>query len=186
MTPRTAFDAFRDALVSGAPSDYPVRARRGLKLFVGKGRCAVCHAGPNFTHGEFHSIGLSHFVDSGQVDGGRFSGIEDLKASPYSRTGRFSDEPAVSANDAPVNFVVLKQTNWGEFRVPSLRNVANTAPYMHDGSIAKLEDVVRHYSEIDLERLHTDGESLLQPLGLSDGEVADLVAFLETLSGEVE
>ena len=70
---------------------------------------------------------------------------------------------------------------WGEFRVPSLRNVARTAPYMHDGSKGTLEDVVRHYSEIPEERLHQDDEKLLRPLNLMDDEIADLVAFLKTL-----
>ena len=74
--------------------------------------------------------------------------------------------------------------NWGEFRVPSLRNVANTAPYMHNGSLATLEAVVRHYSEVDIERLHgDDGARLVRPLRLSPREASDLVAFLETLSG---
>jgi cytochrome c peroxidase len=73
--------------------------------------------------------------------------------------------------------------NWGEFRVPSLRNVAATGPYMHNGSLATLPDVVRHYSEVDVERLHgDDGARLVQPLWLSRQEAADLVAFLDTLS----
>lgn len=63
-----------------------------------------------------------------------------------------------------------------------LRNVALTAPYMHNGSLATLADVVRHYSELDLDRLHADGESLLKPLRLTGGEAADLVAFLESLT----
>ena len=67
--------------------------------------------------------------------------------------------------------------------MPSLRNVADTAPYMHDGSLATLKDVVRHYSEIDMNRLHTDGESLIRPLRLTEREIADLVSFLESLSG---
>ena len=65
--------------------------------------------------------------------------------------------------------------------MPSLRNVARTAPYMHNGSIATLRDVVRHYSQLDEDRLHADGERILKPLGLTDGDVDDLVAFLETL-----
>jgi cytochrome c peroxidase len=72
--------------------------------------------------------------------------------------------------------------NFGEFRVPSLRNVANTAPYMHNGSLATLRDVVQHYSELNEERLHQDGERVLKPLHLSPQEVEDLVAFLESLS----
>jgi cytochrome c peroxidase len=72
--------------------------------------------------------------------------------------------------------------NFGEFKVPSLRNAALTAPYMHDGQLATLADVVNHYSELNLERLHADGERILEPLRLSAGERADLIAFLETLS----
>ena len=82
--------------------------------------------------------------------------------------------------------VEQQHRNWGEFRVPSLRNVARTAPYMHNGSLATLADVVRHYSEVSEERLHgLPGQRLVRPLRLSPEERADLVAFLETLSGEV-
>jgi cytochrome c peroxidase len=76
----------------------------------------------------------------------------------------------------------LQHRNWGEFKVPSLRNVALTAPYMHDGRYATLREVVRHYSELDEERLHADGERLLRPLKLSPKEIDDVVAFLETLT----
>ena len=69
----------------------------------------------------------------------------------------------------------------GEFRVPSQRSVARTAPYMHDGSLAALEDVVRHYSELDEERLHVDGERILRPLRLTPQQAADLAAFLRSL-----
>ena len=70
--------------------------------------------------------------------------------------------------------------------MPSLRNVAETAPYMHNGSLATLEAVVRHYSEVDVERLHgDDGARLVRPLRLSAQETADLVAFLKTLSGPI-
>jgi cytochrome c peroxidase len=76
--------------------------------------------------------------------------------------------------------------NWGEFRVPSLRNVARTAPYMHNGSLLTLEAVIRHYSEVDTERLHgDDGARLVRPLQLSAREAADLASFLKTLSGPI-
>jgi cytochrome c peroxidase len=68
--------------------------------------------------------------------------------------------------------------------VPTLRNLTLTAPYMHNGSLATLRDVVRHYSELDEERLHTDGERILKPLRLSTAEIGDLVTFLESLSPE--
>ena len=70
--------------------------------------------------------------------------------------------------------------------MPSLRGVVQTAPYMHNGSLATLEAVVRHYSEVDPERLHgEDGTRLVRPLRLTPAEIADLARFLETLSGPV-
>jgi cytochrome c peroxidase len=79
--------------------------------------------------------------------------------------------------------VAAEHRNFGEFKTPALRNVARTAPYMHNGSLATLADVVRHYSEISPDRLHQDGEALLlRPLRLSAEESADLVAFLESLT----
>ena len=88
---RTPFDEFRDALDKARASDYPAAARRGLRIFVGKGGCSACHSGPAFTSAT-HETG----------DGER-----------------------------------------GVFRVPGLRNVALTAPYMHDGRIATLGELMR-------------------------------------------
>jgi cytochrome c peroxidase len=185
---RTAFDAFRDALARGDSEgtvDYPESARRGLRLFIGKGRCNLCHLGPNFSNGEFDSVGVRHFAAPGRVDPGRHAGIAALRASPFTLLGRFSDDAWATAS-AKTMYVHAAPRNWGEFRVPSLRNVADTAPYMHDGSLKTLEDVVRHYSEVDTERLHgEDGARLVQPLRLAPGEAADLSAFLKTLSGPV-
>jgi cytochrome c peroxidase len=78
--------------------------------------------------------------------------------------------------------VELQHRNFGEWRVPGLRNVALTAPYMHNGSLATLRDVVKHYSELNEERLHADGERILKPLKLSPAEIEELVTFLESLS----
>jgi len=62
--------------------------------------------------------------------------------------------------------------------------VAKTAPYMHDGALATLDDVVKHYSELNEDRLHSDGQRILRPLKLTPQASADLVAFLETLSDD--
>ncbi|MEM7299955.1 MAG: cytochrome c peroxidase [Pseudomonadota bacterium] len=184
-TPRTRFDGFRDRLISGKPTpvaDYSPSERRGLKLFVGKGNCVICHFGPTLSNGEFHFLGLPHFAEGVRVDQGRFGGIRLLKKSRYNRLGPFSDEPKTSAEKSPATYVRLDQRNWGEFKTPSLRNVANTAPYMHNGGLAGLRDVINHYSDLNLERLHVDGESILQPLKLNEREIMDLIAFLESLS----
>jgi cytochrome c peroxidase len=186
VTPRTPFDDFRDALARDdreAMARYPAAAQRGLKIFVGKGQCSSCHFGANFTNGEFDDVGVPYFADQGRVDQGRYGGIAALRASPFNLLGRYNDDPGLITAE-PTRHVEPQHRNWGEFRVPSLRDVARTAPYMHNGSLATLEAVVRHYSEVDVERLHgDDGTRLVRPLRLSPAEMADLVAFLETLSG---
>ena len=181
---RTPFDEYRDALARGdtaAAARYPAAAERGLRLFIGRGNCVLCHNGPNFSNGEFHATGVGHFTARGHADGGRFDGIESVITDRFNLLSKFNDDPT-RANATPLRNVVLAPRNWGEFRTPSLRNVAVTAPYMHNGSLATLRDVLKHYSELDEERLHSDGEQLLRALKLSEAETEDLIAFLETLT----
>jgi cytochrome c peroxidase len=182
VTRRTPFDDFRDALEKNDSNhDYPVAAQRGLRIFVGKGNCSTCHFGPAFTNGEFADTGVSFFIEKGRVDGGRSTGIKKLKDDAFNLLGKYNDDPSRSTATG-TRHVEAQHKNFGEFRVPGLRSVAQTAPYMHDGSLATLRDVVKHYSELNEERLHQDGERVLKPLKLTDSEVADLVAFLESLS----
>jgi cytochrome c peroxidase len=181
---RTPFDEFRDALATGdgtALGKYPEAAQKGLRIFIGKGNCATCHFGPHFTNGEFADTGIAFFVAPGRVDSGRHSGIQKLKKSPFSLVGRFNDDASKSTATG-TRHVELQHRNFGEWRVPGLRNVAQTAPYMHNGSLPTLRDVVKHYSELNEDRLHADGERVLKPLRLTSAEVDDLVAFLESLS----
>lgn len=183
---RTPFDDFRDAVARGdreAAARYPAAAQRGLAIFVGRGRCWVCHGGPTFSNGEFHDIGRPHFAGPGRVDPGRHGGIRALRLSRYNLLGPFSDDPARSTATS-TRHVRLEHRHWGEFKVPSLRSLAHTAPYFHDGSAATLRDVLRHYSELDEERLHADGERLLVPLKLTAAETDDLLAFLDTLNAD--
>ncbi len=186
VTDVTPFDAFRDALARGdhtAATLYPRDARRGLKIFVGKGNCSTCHVGPMFTNGEFHDIGVSHFIDgdSKKVDGGRHEGIKKLAASKFNLLGPYNDD-ATRASATKTVHLKPEHRNFGEFKVPSLRNVGYTGPYMHSGEMLTLNTVVRHYSELNVDRLHADGESILKPLKLTQSESADLVAFLQTLN----
>jgi cytochrome c peroxidase len=197
LSGRTTFDDFRDALAKGnraAVARYPVAAQRGAKLFVGKGRCNLCHFGPNFTNGEFEEIGIPHYTKARGVDWGRAQGIKLMLANRFNRLSRYNDDPrGVSAESS--RHVALAWRNYGEFKIPSLRNAGSNAPYMHNGHLATLSDVVRHYSELDLSRLHlgpdlVDGDgaaidpgvsTLLKPLHLEEQEISDLVAFLRTL-----
>ena len=184
VTGRTPFDDLRDALArddAAGQARYPAAARRGLRLFVGRGNCFFCHFGPTFTNGEFADAGVPHFVEPGRVDPGRHGGIRKLRESPYTLLGPFNDD-AQRSTAARTRHVRLRQSNFGEFRVPGLRNVALTAPYMHAGSLPTLADVARHYSTLDEERLHAGGERILRRLDLGARELADLVAFLKTLT----
>lgn len=188
VTGRTPFDDLRDALASGEPArqraaidTYPADALRGLRFFVGTGRCTMCHSGTNFTNGEFHDIGIPFFVAPGKVDPGRHEGIQQVQQSRYNLLGRFSDDPRQKSATA-TRHITLEHRNWGEFRVPSLRNVAVTAPYMHNGSLPTLRHVLGHYSEFNEDRVHRDGERILRPLRLSDAEIDDVIAFLGTLT----
>ena len=77
---------------------------------------------------------------------------------------------------------MLQHRHFGEFKVPSLRNLAQSAPYMHNGRQRTLREVLQHYSELDVNRLHADGEQILVPLRLTPAETDDLLAFLDSLN----
>ena len=182
---RTPFDRFRDALARGdwrAAAGYPLAAQRGLRLFIGRGQCSTCHSGPLFSNGEFADIGARFFVAPGVVDPGRHGGIAALQASPYTLLGPWAQPAPPDEATRKTRHVLAQHRNFGEFKVPSLRNVALTAPYLHDGQLATLDAVLQHYSDLNLERLHADGEQILKPLRLRAGEQADLRAFLHSLT----
>lgn len=186
VSPRTPFDEFRDALVDGdgdRASRYPLAAQRGLRLFIGDANCNLCHLGPRFTSGEFGDIGIPFFVRQGEVDPGRLGGLQRLSVSPFNLLGKYNDD-ATGSSTRRLRHVKRQHSNFGEFRVPGLRQVGRAGPYMHNGSLATLEDVVRHYSEVSPDRLHSDGTPLVRPLGLAQQQSADLVAFLRSLDAE--
>lgn len=184
VSPASPFDRFRTALENDdlpSATPYPAAARRGLRLFLGRGQCGTCHAGPLFTNGEFGDIGIPFFTKPQEVDPGRQKGIKDLLSSPFNLLGPYNDEVS-RRNATGTRFLRPEHRNFGEFKVPTLRNLSLSAPYMHNGSLATLRDVVRHYSELDEDRLHADGERILKPLKLNPAEAEDLVAFLQSLS----
>jgi len=180
----TPFDRFRQALLNkdlSAQNRYPESAKRGLKIFLSEANCRACHFGPNFSNSEFHDIGRPFFTGVGQVDPGRYQGIQLLQKNPYSLAGDYGVDVKNDQYLKTEN-VKLSQSNWGQWRTPSLRNLSLTAPYMHDGSLQSLRDVVDWYADIDTDRLHAEGESILKPLNLNDQQRNDLVVFLESLS----
>ena len=170
-----------DATTSTAPLD--ASALRGLKLFVGKADCVQCHHGPLFSDGEFHNIGVPVLGGGMPSDPGRYEGVARLKRNPFAAHGAYSDAPE-SEIAVVSQSLFTSPEQWGSFRTPSLRGAANTAPYMHAGQFATLEEVVRFYSTLEgAVQLDHHREALLEPLHLTDEEIADLVAFLGTLTG---
>ena len=93
--------------------------------------------------------------------------------------GRFNDDES-KQSAVGTKHVELQHRNFGEFRVPGLRNVALTAPYMHHGELATLDDVIEHYDKGGEGSPNTDVN--IRPLRLSSEEKADLRAFLESLT----
>jgi cytochrome c peroxidase len=187
---RTAFDQFRDALVQGdnrGAARYPLAAQRGLRIFIGRGNCSLCHAGPLFSHGEFGDIGAPFFVRPGVVDPGRHGGISALLASRHNLLGPHADAPPPGAPDpaTKTRHLVSQHRNFGEFKVPGLRNVARTAPYLHDGQQPTLDAVLEHYETLSPDRLHADGEQILKPLQLQGTDRSDLLAFLRSLDSRL-
>jgi cytochrome c peroxidase len=124
----------------------------------------------------------------GAYDGLRRLRTADEKSPIYnrwSRTGSFSDAPSDTSRQAYYD-LPLTESLKGAWRTPSLRNVGLTAPYMHDGRYATLDEVVWHYntggSGAGSEQVgHLSAQ--IKPLGLTDAEMSDLVAFLQSLTG---
>jgi cytochrome c peroxidase len=181
---RTPFDRFRDALAGAgrAPAEtYSEPAQRGLKIFIGKGGCTSCHSGPNFTGGEFFATGLSKFAPRGQPDPGRQAGIRRLMESRFNLLGPYNDDKT-GASAARTREASLEKASFGEFKVPSLRNLILTAPYGRDGGVETLAEVVRHYAGLDPVGLHAKDGRPAKPLALTPREQTDLIVFLQSLS----
>ncbi len=177
----TRLDRYADALGRDAEGVAPQGIltdleAEGLRIFIGQGACTDCHSGPMLTNGDFHSIGLPP-TPGERFDVGRIDGAPEVAAAEFGCASQHGDMPPEQCED--IRF--LKTSGFelvGAFKVPSLRNVARTAPYMHRGQLATLDDVVAHYDDPPEAIIgHTD----LLPLELSDREAAALAAFLGVL-----
>jgi len=148
-----------DAFARGNSKALADAAVRGLHLFRTEARCVNCHNGPNFSDGLFHNLGLSRY--------GR----------PDADLGRYN--------------VTKQPADVGAFKTPTLRNIAKSAPYMHNG-LFDLDEILRLYNAGMLtlrpraaekdDPLFPKKSAHLKPLGLNAHDLADLRAFLETLT----
>ena len=184
ITGRAPFDVFVEGLREDDPGKLAAlspSALRGLRIFVGQGECIICHTGPNFSDNEFHNLGLAKPVTD---PNDRFAGVEAVRADPFNARGAYSDDTE-GRTARHVRFVRQNEEQLGQYKTPTLRNITETAPYMHDGRFATLEDVVRFYSDLPGEPPVGHREDFMRPLNLSSIQIRDLVAFLETLT-EIE
>lgn len=183
------FDTYVEGLRDGDPAKLDAiseSAKRGAALFVGKANCNLCHSGPNFSDGEFHNIGIAQPPNPAvpRTDNGRFGGVPQLKDSPFNALGPYSDDTNGPGADRLRFLKTIQFEQEGSFKTPSLRNVAQTFPFMHAGQFQTLHEVVSFYSRLDQQPpVGHRGEELVL-LDLSPGEINDLVAFLESLTGE--
>ncbi|MDB5976889.1 MAG: cytochrome-c peroxidase [Nevskia sp.] len=174
-------DAPFDHFAAGDTKAISPAAQRGLALFNGKARCVSCHminsSNPLGTDNLFHNIGVSarkqNFEALAQQALGALKDGSDVDAldklalqTDMSELGRF--------------IVSRKRGDIGAFKTEQLRNVGITAPYMHDGSLRTLWDVLDHYNKGGETNPYLDGG--IEPLNLSEDEINDVVAFLFTLT----
>ncbi len=161
-------------------------AIRGLEIYRTKARCQDCHTigqtSAIFTDNKFHNLGVGFSV----IEENLFDIVEKFKKTKES--GKDVDESVLTdkqASELGRFAVTLNIEDIGRFKTPTLRNVALTAPYMHDGSLATLEEVIELYDQGGEDNPMLD--SGIRPLRLTDQEKADLLEFLKALtSPEVE
>lgn len=191
-TEDSAFDRFADRfLANGRAEDsyvdgFGTSEWNGFKLFVGEGRCALCHQGPDFTDRQFHNIGLPA-LDSKAIDLGRAQGILLAKNNLFFCEGSFfKNLNSQSEACAESQFAETENSELiGAFKTPTLRNLRDTAPYGHDGRFPKLRDILIHYNVLTGKPAVGHREESLRPLGLSEPQLVDLEAFLLSLYGTV-
>lgn len=150
----------------------------GLRLFIGRANCVTCHNGARLSDESFHNTGVAAAAAVADADSGRATGVRQAVAGEFNCLSRYSD--ARPEQCAELRFA---RTTGKElvraYKTPTLRGVAERAPYMHAGQLATLSDVIAHY---DRAPSAPAGHSELTPLGLNGRERAQLEAFLRTLS----
>jgi cytochrome c peroxidase len=170
-------DAPFDRFLLGEERAISASAARGWALFNGKAGCAACHpvspSSPLGTDGRFHNIGVS----------ARQQNLDALAARALTVLAVDSSRETIDAlavnseaSDLGRFLVSREQADIGAFRTPPLRNLGVTAPYMHDGSLSTLWDVVDHYDRGGEPNRFLDRR--IRPLALTEGEIADLVELL--------
>lgn len=160
------------------------REQSGFELFSGKAGCAVCHTVGErhalFSDEKFHNTGIGYERSMARTDSYRVEIAPGVYAQISAAAVRSVSEPA--QNDVGRYEITLDPKDRWAYKTPSLRNVALTAPYMHDGSFGSLEDIVEFYDRGGVD--NPEKSPLIRPLKLDTAEKGALVSFLKTLTGD--
>jgi cytochrome c peroxidase len=175
------FDRYAEAVTNGRRAEGILSSDEiaGLRLFIGKAKCTQCHNGPLFTNNEFHNTGVPA-LPTLPADDGRLTGAASVLKDEFNCRSRWSD---ARSRCAELEYLVTDDhTLERAYKVPSLRNVAERAPFMDAGQFATLAKVLDHYNRAPRALA---GHTELTPLRMSRDELRQLEAFLKTLSGPV-
>ena len=175
---RTRFDDYAAEVAASSDKDNALSnsEKSGLKLFIGKGQCVTCHNGPLFTNHEFHNTGV--LAVGGQMPSmGRYDGVRVSREDSFNCLGEFSDASTTECTE--LRFARDANDLVGALKTPTLRDISETAPYMHGGQMTDLTQVVNHYNKAPSSMLsHNEAK----PLGLRIVERIQLEDFLMTLT----
>jgi cytochrome c peroxidase len=178
------FDQYVETILNRDPSANDILTSEeiaGLKLFIGEANCTNCHNGPLFTNNDFHNTGVPAVNDLPD-DVGRRLGAQQVLSDEFNCLSIYSD--AQPDQCAELNFVVIDEHQQErQYKPPSLRNVTGRGPFMHAGQFATLEEVLNHYNTAPQAPA---GHSELQPLNLTEKQIAQIIAFLKTLDGPID
>ncbi len=160
-------------------------ARRGYRLFSGKAHCSACHIieekSALFTDHRFHNTGVGYASSTRDA-----ASVKNVLIAPGLYLELDADTVADASEPRPSDLgryeITQNPEDRWKYKTPSLRNVALTAPYMHDGSLSTLRDVVDFYNRGGIPNEGLD--PLIRPLALTGEEIDDLVAFLASLTGD--
>ncbi|MEP3276034.1 MAG: cytochrome c peroxidase [Stappiaceae bacterium] len=172
----TPFDTF----LRGDDNALNDSQKRGLELFRGKAGCIECHNGALLSDEKYYNTGVPP-LDEWEDDGLK---QVTFRYELYAK-GSTEDMYRHTKDDPGFYFRSKEKSDKGKFRTPSLRYTLYTEPYMHNGMLETLEDVVEFYNQGGGTNEFADNKTaLLKPLGLNDQEKSDLVNFIKSLSGD--
>ncbi len=168
-----------DLFLRGDENALTEQQLRGRELFEGRANCIQCHNGAMATDERYYNLGVPPALrweeDAAAQITFRFEQIAKGVTEELYREIK---------DDAGLYYRTKEVSDMGKFRTPSLRYTLYTAPYMHNGAFWDLTEVVEFYNEGGGENEFSENRTdLIQPLGLSDDEIEDLVAFIEAFSG---